>query len=199
MGRNVSRLVLPLVVALTACEDGIAPVDRAIPIGIDFGAVAGQTGGHSAEGIPRAAAPLDGPFAVAVRDSLGGTVLVSFDRSRADLFVLQVTGAGGACGRVETAPACHGRVFRNLRIEAGEARFDARLDMVAGHVAVQPTSGGQRLQGSLDGRLEQIYPRGEGVVEIEHGTIDVPYVDDALLHGGLGCLVALAGADGHCP
>jgi hypothetical protein len=185
---------------LAACDDTTGP-DGVPTSGIDFGLPAGP-GSHSAQGaVASANSPLDGEFAVAVPDSVGGLVLLSYDGATSDLFILQIVDAEPGehtCGPVEDAAPCHARLFENVRVDDGVVVVDGRFDLVEGVVTLQ-TVGPDRVVGTFEARLDRTDPDGgQDFILVENGTLGVEYVDEQLAKGGLACLIALTGGGETC-
>ena len=194
--------------ALGACDDGVGPDPTPDPFrGVDFGIEEGAAGAHTAEGAPgTSAAPFDEGFAVAVTgaavaDSLGGIVLLSYDRESSDLFILQVDSddpGAYACGPVETDAPCHGRILENVRLEGGVLSLDGRFDITEGRLTLE-TVGPEQLTGVFEARLERTHPASvEETLVIAAGRIAVDLLGGELTNGTLECVLALASGQTSC-
>lgn len=191
-----------LALALGACaETPTADGDAPAPDGIDFGLAAGTAGAHYADrSLPAEGAPLAGEFAVAIPDSLGGLVLLSYDQETSDLFILQVAemeiGTYG-CGPVEEGSTCHARLFENVREEGGIVEVDGRLDLATGSLTLGGV-GPDDVRGSFQAHFERSAGEGTPSIDVFHGTILVYLLEGPVESGGLACLVELAAGATDC-
>lgn len=183
---------------LGACGEGPAepsadPQDPEFE-GVDFGIPEGTAGAHSAAGEPADVdSLLDREFAIAMPDSLGGLVIVSYDEDTRNVFILQVRSADPsdyACGTITSAMPCHGRYLEGVRDEDGGIQVDGRLALTTGDVTLDEV-GPERLTGSFAGLLERTDGSGTDAIEIEDGRIDVDYRTDPLMGESLTCLIQL--------
>lgn len=184
--------------ALSGCDDGgTAPTSDTPPAppGVDFGLAADRFGSHSAKGVPSSPEkPLQGEFAVAVPDSLGGLVILSYNDATSHLFILQVASTaedGYQCGTVSTAPPCHARFFENVREVEGVVRVDGRLDLETGGLTLIEVREDVVLA-TFRGQFVRTAGAGEPTFTVTDGTIDVDLLEGPLPSGGLGFLVDLA-------
>lgn len=187
-------ILASLALTLAACEDGTGPGTPA-PDGIDFGLAQGTFGALYADrDQPSAGAPLSGEFAVAAPDSIGGLVLLAYDDGTKNLFILQVQSAEGgtyACGPVENGPACHARLFENVRDEDGLVQVDGRLDLTTGSLDLGEV-GPDDVTGTFQAHFERTAGEGGQSFDVANGTILVDLLDESVENGGLLCLVQLA-------
>lgn len=187
-------LALTTVVTLAACDDGTGP-DAPAPDGIDFGLAQGAVGAFYADRqAPSATDPLASEFAVAVPDSLGGLVLLAYDGGTKNLFILQVREAevgSYTCGPVENGPACHARLFENVREVEGVVQVDGRLDLVTGSLTLNQV-GSTSVAGTFQGNFDRTAGEGEDGFDVVNGTILVDRLPGTVEGGSLACLVALA-------
>lgn len=194
--------MISMTVILAGCTiDSTEPPPPPTSSGIDFGMERSAEGSHMAEGTLSADdAPLEGEFAVAVRDSLDGLVFVSYDAEAANLFILQVrerVSGEYACGPVELGAACHGRLFENVRLEDGNVHVDGRLDVTSGLIGL--TVSGTRVTGTFEAEFARTYPEGGGPgFAIDNGTVAVELLPGTLENAGLDCLIRLAGSAESC-
>lgn len=202
MLRFASCCIAFIGIALVGCSDSVSdPNDPPpAPAGVDFGLAVGTPGAHHAEGTPGSSEPpLAGQFAVAVPDSLGGLVLLSYDEATSDLFILQATNAGTgeyACGPVTGDAPCHARLFENVRMEDGAVRVDGRLDLVGGSLTLNEVDPDE-VAGSFDAVLERTSGDGIESIEVTDGTVLVDLLPGPVEDGGLWCLVELT-MEGGC-
>lgn len=189
-----------LALTLAACEDATGPGAPA-PDGIDFGLAQGTFGALYADREqPSAGAPLSGEFAVALPDSIGGLVLLAYDGGTKNLFILQVNSdeAGTwTCGPVENGPACHARLFENVREEEGLVQVDGRLDLATGSLTLAEV-GPEDVAGSFEAHFERTAGEGAASFDVVNGTILVDLLEENVENGGLLCLVELAVGGTSC-
>jgi hypothetical protein len=192
---------LTLTLAVAACSDGTGPDQAPAPAGVDFGLAEGSNGAFYADARqPSAADPLEAEFAVAVPDSLGGLVLLAYDGGTRNLFILQMNDDGVgtyACGPVEDGPACHARVFENVREEGGVVEVDGRLDLTSGSLTLSEV-GASVLTGAFEAHFERTDGTGEASVDVFNGTIAVDLLPGFVENAGLLCLVELSGGGTSC-
>lgn len=200
----------PLMVAfaLTACGSGTGPDDDApTPVGVSFGLGEGDFGNHWGQGLPSSqGSPLADRFAVAVPDSLGGLVLVSYDDENSNLFILQMTveiagsfaGAGVfECGPVTGGAPCHGRFFENVREEGGIVEVDGRLDIDEGTLEVRKVVPDE-LEASFSAEFLRTAGSGESGFTIINGSILVDLLEGPVENGDLACLIRLTAGATDC-
>lgn len=202
MGRSIWMWPLLVAFALTACDDGTGPDDDGpTPIGVDFGLAVGDFGNHHAEGRPSSqGSPLDGQFAVAVPDSLGGLVFLSYDDQSSNLFILQVTSATTGtfdCGPVTTASPCHGRFFENVSEEGGMVQVDGRLDIDEGTLELREV-GPDEVEGSFSAELVRTAGSGQSSLTVVNGSILVDLLEGPVENAGLACLIRLTAGANDC-
>lgn len=197
----LALLGLLALVAVGACADGVSPDDRLELAGVDFGIAGGSLGAHSAGGEPVGSGSLlSGEFAVAVADSLGGLVLVSFDEENAGLFILQIGSVEPgeyACSGVEAAPACHGRFFDDVQVSGGMIEMGAHFEIHSGSATITSNEEG-RLQGELSVRIDPVGGTAADPIVVTDGVIDVRYLDEELDDARLWCLIGLTGSGDDC-
>lgn len=199
---RLSALAMGVALVLAACTpDATQPGDDP-GLGVDFGVAAGTPGAHKAQGDPASTGDILGSeFAVALPDSVGGLVVVSYDAESSDLFILQVqavTAGTYACAPVTEGPPCHGRFLENVRTEGDQLLVDGQLDVIEGSIDLL-TVGPDRLTATFQARLERSFGDGEPVeIVVQDGTIDVPWVAQGLTDGRLTCLIGLTGATPGC-
>lgn len=165
------------------------------------------TGGsatYAATGSPAVQADgsvLNQQFAVARPDSVGGFAVISFDPTGDDvgnLFVLQAPRSTGtvACGFLGGEP-CRGSYIVGVR-NGSTATAERRFYITAGSVTVTQV-GPDRLRGTFSVTFEAQDGLPDPSFTVEDGTIDVPWVDDEVTDGALGCLLSLVGiGQGSC-
>lgn len=179
--------------ALTACG-ATGPDDGApTPIGVDFGLAEGDFGNHHGEGQPASGAPLADWFAVAVPDSLGGLIVLSYDDRSSNLFILQVSSATTGtfdCGSVTTGSPCHGRLFENVREEEGMVQVDGQLDVTEGTLELREV-GPDEVEGSFSASLVRTAGTGASSLSVVNGSILVDLLEGPVENGDLACLIRL--------
>jgi len=170
------------VLAVTACGDSTTgpagQEDSQLTLSYTDGS------GYHASGAPT----LDGsgdvtsaPFAVAVRDSLGGVVITGFQPTQGrlgDLFVLQLSpvrvGTFGSCG---SDASCHGRILEDFDAEARQAGGTS-WEIVAGTVNVDEV-GSDRIKGSFSNLVLQAQDTVESDRTVPSGTFDLQLLSEA--------------------
>ena len=202
MRKRLPILGMLAAVVLAACGDEPAgPDPEPTAEGVDFGLRSDVAGAHSAEGEPAVgSAVLGDEFAAAVRDSIGGLVVLSYDADTRGLFILQVAAqAPGtyACGPVESALPCHARYFENVRVDGDRIEVDGRFDLTGGTLTLEAVAD-ETVDGAFAGTLERTAGEGITTVEIESGTFRVRLVPGELADGGLDCLIGLTGSGPVC-
>lgn len=199
---TLGALVL-VILAGTACEsDPISPSDEApTPAGIDFGLAEGTFGAlHADQKQPAAGAPLTDEFAVAVPDSVGGLVLLGYDITTSNLFILQVASTREGtyeCGPVTNATPCHARYFENVQEESGVVQVDGRLDLATGHLVLDEV-GPDQVAGTFEAHFQRTAGEGDSTADVENGTILVDLLEGPVENGGLACLVRLTTGATDC-
>jgi hypothetical protein len=189
--------LLALALAMAACDTDVQAPGPTSVDGVDLAFDHQTYGSHAASGnVAASGSPLASEFAVAVNDSLGGLVVLSYDADSRGLFILQTaTRATGTytCLGVETGgPPCHGRYLHNVRVEDGLMRVDAHLELSSGTLVLKQVGGGV-LRGTLDARLDPVAGEDSDPLIITDGVLDVRYIAEELEDGRLHCLIGLTG------
>lgn len=196
--RISSRTGLPLcALLLLACsETSVAGPDR-FEDGINF--TAGGTP-HAASGTPGSDI-LSEPFAVALRDSLGGFLLVGYSKmneNEGNLLIVQGPLREGTleCADVVSDEPCHGRYF--VGVKHGESvTVERSFTIVSGSLTVTSTSG-DRFRGTFRFTLQASDNGPDDTIVVEDGQIDVPFLADTLKGAGVTCLIELASGAPDC-
>lgn len=193
-------LLLSTAMGAAGCESTSAPPDS--NPGISFTAEGGTR--YAASGIPQGGGPLSSEFAVAQPDSVGGFSVVSLEvtqsGSKGNLFVLQARprGTGTFQCTEDGHTGCHGRYI--VGVHGGTtATYDRWFTLVQGVLTITQL-GPDRVRGTFTGTFEANDDQPGGSFDVQDGEIDVPYVDNEVTSGAVGCLLSLVGiGQGSCP
>jgi hypothetical protein len=143
---------------------------------------------------------LNSEFAVARPDSVGGFAIISFEpmgTGVGNLFVLQAPRQTGTYECKLFAGPCHGRLIIGVR-DGNTTSVERYFHVSEGSLTVTEI-GPTRLKGTFRLTLEATDEEPDNRIEIENGTIDVPYIESQVTDGALQCLLSLVGVgQGSC-
>lgn len=195
--RHFTLATFAVLLSLSGCErDAAGPgPDSTAGVRFDDGDAI-----HAAHGSPHAGGILDLEFAVARADSVGGFVLVSYDRTQGEagnLFVLQAPRATRSFECALHAGPCHGRYIIGVR-DGSTVTADRWFHVTDGTLEVTQI-GPDRLRGSFRLTLDAMDGKPDAIITAENGTFDVPWIAGQVTDGALACLLLLVGmGDGPC-
>jgi hypothetical protein len=201
MNRRLMLLAFTIISA-AVCESTSEPPGTQLDPGVAFTANGGSR--YSASGTPQSQVPLSGEFAVGQPDSVGGFAIVSLEvtqtGSHGNLFVMQAnprqTGTF-ECGEPGQS-ACHGRYIVGVR-DGATSNYDRWFTLVEGTLTITQF-GPDRVKGTFTGTFEANDNQPNPSFNVQDGAIDVPYVNDEVTSGAVGCLLSLIGVgNGSCP
>jgi hypothetical protein len=195
-----SRIIVLVVLVTAGCgSDATGPGESRA--GIDFGI--DGVGAHTAVGNPQPDASgtiLNSEFAVARPDSVGGFAIISFEPTGTgvgNLFVLQAPRQTGTYECTLFAGPCHGRLIIGVR-DGNTISVDRYFHVISGSLTVTEI-GPARLKGTFRLTLEANDDEPDDRIEIENGTIHVPFIESQVTDGALQCLLSLVGiGQGTC-
>jgi hypothetical protein len=191
----MTRSIVRAVVCLAACA-GFGCSDPATSSRPSSIALTGSGDSFSASGDPNTSNGdlLEGSFAVAMEDSVGGMVVIAFRKtmSGGDAFILQFTDR--RTGTFECSPggACHGRLIEN--ITASTTTEWVYWEIQDGTVAISEL--GDRLVGTVQGMT--LRNSAQSVERTQSGTLDLVFLRGEEARRQMYCFIVEARGE-TCP